>query len=52
MITETNPENLTNEELEKRLVMLEEAIQILLHWKNKGLARKFLDKYNIPYPED
>lgn len=38
----------TNEEL---VAMLKEAIAILVHWKNKSLARKFLDKHNIPYED-
>jgi hypothetical protein len=44
--------DMSSAELASKLNQLEEANQILIHWKNKGLSRKYLDKYGIPYTED
>ena len=44
--------DMSEAELADKLNQLEEANAILVHWKNKGLAKRYLDKYNIPYTED
>jgi len=44
--------DMSEAELASKLNQLEEANQILIHWKNKGLAKRYLDKYGIPYTED
>jgi len=44
--------DMSSAELASKLNQLEEANAILVHWKNKGLAKRYLDKYNIPYTED
>ena len=44
--------DMSEAELASKLNQLEEANAILVHWKNKGLAKRYLDKYNIPYTED
>ena len=44
--------DMSEAELADKLNQLEEANAILVHWKNKGLSKRYLDKYNIPYTED
>ena len=44
--------DMSEAEIAAKLNQLEEANAILVHWKNKGLAKRYLDKYNIPYTED
>lgn len=44
--------DMSEAEIAKMLNQLEEANAILVHWKNKGLAKRYLDKYGIPYTED
>lgn len=44
--------DMASADIAAKLNQLEEANAILVHWKNKGLAKRYLDKYGVPYTED